>query len=90
MASGMRFVLRMNLAKSPPAQYSMTRNILPFSCRHTRQLCSKVTRIIRNSASKVDDRTQAQDGLSVKFEVAHMYDQLPSSKIGSTGPKAVL
>ena len=40
VASGMRFCLRMNLARSPPAQYSMTRNILPFSCAHARGIRS--------------------------------------------------
>lgn len=34
VASGVRFCLRMSLARSPPEQYSMTRNILPFSCGH--------------------------------------------------------
>lgn len=34
MASGVRFCLRMSLARSPPEQYSMTRNIRPFSCGH--------------------------------------------------------
>lgn len=34
VASGVRFCLRISLARSPPEQYSMTRNILPFSCGH--------------------------------------------------------
>ncbi len=48
VASGMRFWRRMNLAMSPPAQYSMTRNILPVSCKnnmtamseHLRRCCA--------------------------------------------------
>ena len=79
VASGVRFCLRMSLARSPPEQYSMTRNIMPFSCGH---------RLHAHDASEVAHsllQTFAGGLLGgyhipgAEFEELPRYSQLPST-----------